>query len=200
MRTFNECSETPTSFHFKIVRALSMMVSASTAEKEQTRRWRRHCSSPSGICGKGMRRATDDDPLVRAAEKAHKLTSALRFKRWEAYEFHDRHESYVTVGSFDEMDRLSDGRLLPSTRDAKIVVQTFGAMAPQNVFNRPAVEDLAKEAQVKRQFEALQTQFVAGKAADGFHPKRFVGVPFDIHPAPIEVPQKGTVSTAYVRR
>ncbi len=39
--------------------------------------------------------------LAQAAEKAHELTEALRMKGWEAYEFHDRNSSMVTVGHFD---------------------------------------------------------------------------------------------------
>lgn len=39
--------------------------------------------------------------LEDAALKANRLAKALRAKGVEAYEFHDRHESYVTVGSFD---------------------------------------------------------------------------------------------------
>ena len=39
--------------------------------------------------------------LAQAAEKAHELTEALRMKGWEAYEFHDRNSSIVTVGHFD---------------------------------------------------------------------------------------------------
>lgn len=39
--------------------------------------------------------------LAEAAEKATKLCRALRKRGIEAYEFHDRHESYVCVGSFD---------------------------------------------------------------------------------------------------
>jgi hypothetical protein len=34
--------------------------------------------------------------------------------------------------------------------------------------------------------------------ADGFYPKRFVGIPFDIVPEAVEAP-KPTVSSAYVR-
>ena len=49
--------------------------------------------------------------LEEAAIKAHKVTMKLRELGHEAYEFHDRHESYVTVGSFDWVgeDRL-DGK------------------------------------------------------------------------------------------
>lgn len=42
-----------------------------------------------------------DSKLAEAAEKASQLTAALRKRDVEAYEFHDRHESYVCVGSFD---------------------------------------------------------------------------------------------------
>ena len=39
--------------------------------------------------------------LAEAADKASRLCGALRKRGIEAYEFHDRHESYVCVGSFD---------------------------------------------------------------------------------------------------
>lgn len=39
--------------------------------------------------------------LTEAADKAARLCKALRKRGIEAYEFHDRHESYVCVGSFD---------------------------------------------------------------------------------------------------
>jgi hypothetical protein len=42
----------------------------------------------------------DESRLHEAADKAHRLTEALRMKGYEAYEFHDRHSSIVTVGSF----------------------------------------------------------------------------------------------------
>jgi len=39
-------------------------------------------------------------------------TNALREKGWEAYEFHDRYESYVAIGSFDQGETLADGRVV----------------------------------------------------------------------------------------
>lgn len=45
--------------------------------------------------------AVTDSALVDAYYKANVLCRALRKKGVEAYEFHDRHESYVCVGSFD---------------------------------------------------------------------------------------------------
>lgn len=43
--------------------------------------------------------------LAEAAMKAHLLTKELRKLKVDAYEFHDRHESYVCVGSFDWVSR-----------------------------------------------------------------------------------------------
>ncbi len=50
--------------------------------------------------------------LVDAADKAHNLTLALRAKGVEAYEFHDRYQSIVTVGNFSSVGkRLPDGKI-----------------------------------------------------------------------------------------
>jgi len=41
--------------------------------------------------------------LVQAAEKAHRLTEALRRQGWQAWEFHDRESSMVCVGSLSQL-------------------------------------------------------------------------------------------------
>jgi hypothetical protein len=48
-------------------------------------------------------KGNDESPLVEAAKKAHLLTEALRAKGVEAYEFHDRYTSIVTIGSFNSV-------------------------------------------------------------------------------------------------
>lgn len=147
-----------------------------------------------------------DEPLVVAAENAHKLTVALRSLGWEAYEFHDRHESYVTVGSFDEMQQLADGRLAPATREAQIMISTFGAATPNAGFERPDYQSLGMDADKIRKVEQEQAQIMqtfsshlSGEISDGFHPKRCVGLPFDIQPTPIAAP-KESIGSAYARR
>lgn len=50
---------------------------------------------------KKSRKARTDSKLMEAAKKATVLTAFLRNQNIEAYEFHDRHESYVCVGSYD---------------------------------------------------------------------------------------------------
>jgi hypothetical protein len=44
------------------------------------------------------------DALDAAADQANRLTAALRAKGAEAYQFHDRYASYVTIGSFDDVE------------------------------------------------------------------------------------------------
>jgi hypothetical protein len=144
------------------------------------------------------RKAKEDDPLVVAGEKAHFLTVALRSRGWEAYEMHDRHESYVTVGSFDSGGKLPDGRVVLDDRNAQIIINTFGAASPGNVFNRPSAQDTMREEQTKQQFKQMFSNGF-GQIAEGFHPKRFAGIPFDIHPLAVEVPRE-SISAAYAHR
>ncbi len=153
-------------------------------------------SARDGISDTQTRKAKKDDPLVVAVKNAHLLALALREKGWEAYEFHDRRESYVAVGSFDEGQQSSAGKLVLSNRDAQTIIDTFGAKTPNNFFNRPAQQDLQLEQLKKRQFQTLLGN--QGKVANGFYPKKFVGLPFDIYPEPIHVP-KHSISSAYVR-
>ncbi|HBO43678.1 MAG TPA: hypothetical protein DD670_07055 [Planctomycetaceae bacterium] len=57
-------------------------------------------------------KALTDSQLHEAAEKANRLTEILRRKGWEAYEFHDRHSSIVTVGGFDYVGTpRADGKI-----------------------------------------------------------------------------------------
>ncbi len=149
------------------------------------------------MANRQTRKATDDDPLVVAARNTHLLTVALREKGWEAYEFHGRHESYVTVGSFEEGRQLPSGKIAIPDREAQIIINTFGAASPNNVFNKPTRQDILLEESRKEQFHRMLSNG-QGQVAQGFHPKRFVGMPFDINPEAVEVP-KQTISSAYVR-
>ncbi len=99
--------------------------------------------------------------LATAAEKAHELTEALRVKGWEAYEFHDRNYSQVTVGHFDEV----------------------GTPSPDGiVVNNP---------QVNRIIEVFRAKTVGVPGAPGaIEPKSLVGIFFDALPIPVEVPKR----------
>ncbi len=71
------------------------------------------------------RKAITDSKLVNAAKKATVLTAALRQQGIEAYEFHDRHESYVCVGGYQwivEEDSKGNKRNNP---EAVAVIKKF---------------------------------------------------------------------------
>jgi hypothetical protein len=100
--------------------------------------------------------------LDQAAQRAHELTRALRQpeKGYEAYEFHDRNASIVTIGSFDSVGTLRPDGKLDMNPAILRVIQVFG---PDPLTGKP-------------------------KSLDS------LGIPFDLQPAPVMVPQHSVVS------
>ena len=104
--------------------------------------------------------------LADAADKAHRLTMALREKEYEAYEFHDRYSSIVTVGSFKTPGSArNDGKTEINPAIHRIMT-TFGA----------------------------ETTVTPGSAPQVGKPKKFIGIPFDLQPIPVEVPRRSLSS------
>lgn len=160
----------------------------------------------------GRKKQDDHNPLVEAAENAHLLAKELRDHGWEAYEFHDRMESIVTIGSFAEVSqRQADGRQVVIPQVQKIV-QTFdaGYDTPadpisgigNDMATRQRVEQ--QEQQVGMQLTGKQAQIVAGlnpkhvKIMHGHGESRKLDriIPMDVHPQVIEVPKR-SLSSAY---
>lgn len=110
------------------------------------------------------------DKLAAGAEKAHVLTHALRQMGYEAYEFHDRHESIVTVGSFES---VGDPR-----PDGKTEIN-------------PAVHELLEK------FKAKPAKNLPG-IAGAIRPEKLKGISFDVQPIPIAVPQR-SIGSDYAR-
>lgn len=111
--------------------------------------------------------------LAEAAEKAHKVTVELRHKGYEAYEFHDRDKSIVTVGSFDNVGVMRpDGQFVIDPVVQKII-HTFG-------------DEEALQAHTGVKAKSI--------AIEGFS----VRVPFDVTPKPVEVPRR-SISADYQR-
>jgi hypothetical protein len=154
------------------------------------------------------RRKADQHPLVEAAENAHNLCTEMRRQGWDAYEFHDRTESYVSVGSFETVTS-ADGQPTPEVAQ---ILQTFGARfdgSPTPLEKRrSATADRAKVERVTQTFNQLFSSEV-GQVAQGMNPKYAQvsfeddqaprPIPFDIHPHVIEAP-KVTVSGMFARR
>lgn len=114
--------------------------------------------------------------LEKAGENAEKLAMALRQKGYDAYVFHERTASIVTVGSFESTGSpRSDGKI---EIDPQIhaILRTFRASARTGSDALPDREG------------ALTTHRV----------KTLVGIPFDLQPHIVQVPKR-SISTAYFR-
>lgn len=76
-----------------------------------------------------------ESKLVEAAKKAHILTVEFRKLGVEAYEFHDRCESYVCIGSFDWVAREENGTRVQNPEVAETIKKYRGK--PQTMPNLP---------------------------------------------------------------
>ena len=108
--------------------------------------------------------------LEEAGEKAHTLTLALREQGVEAFEFHDRHESMVTIGSFDSIGE--------PRADGKTEIN-------------PSIHRLMEMYGAKR-------QSLPGQPAVGLMPRTLKSIPFDVQPMPVQVP-KASLGAKYAR-
>jgi hypothetical protein len=107
--------------------------------------------------------------LEKAANKAHKLVVGLRAKGYEAYEFHDRNSSIVTVGSFYRP---------PAARvDGTSVYE-------------PQVQQLIQRFGAKRKMPSAVAGVNHPGVVPGVQPESLLGVPFDMHPTLIQVPKR----------
>lgn len=114
--------------------------------------------------------------LEKGAIKAHRLTIALRAKGYEAYQFHDRKQSIVTVGSFSQAEQVNEEGRVAYTPEVQELLQRFSAK------RQGTSSDI--------QHPGLQT---------GILPETLLGIPFDIKPVLISVPQR-SVSSDFAQR
>ena len=111
------------------------------------------------------------DTLVKAAENAHRLVTALRKQNIEAYEFHDRNESIVTVGSFDRVGvRQLDGKFQFDPMVYKIM----------SIYKAQRVP-------------------ITNSSQASFRPRALDGIPFDIQPRPAFVPKR-SIGSSFLSR
>jgi hypothetical protein len=155
--------------------------------------------------GKGWRK-DKDNPLIEAAENAHLLAEELRANDWDAYEFHDRTESIVTIGSFDQAaQRLADGQVTPTPQVAQII-QTFGAAynTPADPLTGDDVRSQRRATELKQQFNQMLTNN-HGQVTASLNPKHVKimrrnkierVIPIDVYPHVIEVP-RASISSSY---
>lgn len=113
--------------------------------------------------------------LAEAALKAHEMTMALRAKGYEAYEFHDRYMSIVTVGSFDSVGTPRADGQTEINPEIHRIMETFGSQNLNNTADANSVHA-----------RSLKT-------------KSFKQLPYDIQPLPVQVP-KPAASSLYNTR
>lgn len=122
------------------------------------------------------------DKLAVAADKANRLTTALRKQGIEAYEFHDRTESIVTIGNFD-----SEGT---TPKPGALDVNGRPLPAGTVVINPDMMKIIEK-------YRAQQAQ-IPGVRVVGMQPRMLNGIPFDVQPAPMPVPRR-SLAADYAR-
>lgn len=87
-----------------------------------------------GWGGSGSHDNIDDQKLSQlevAAERAALTAKALRIAGYEAYQFHDRTKSIVTVGSFNELGRDDKSNRFAYDPAIQKIVARFGATSQQ---------------------------------------------------------------------
>jgi hypothetical protein len=150
-----------------------------------------------------------NDPLADAAEDAHLLTEELRAHGYDAYEFHDRTESIVTIGAFNDIAQRAANGQLAATPQVQKIVETFGA-----AYDTPAdpLSTIGNDAKTQRRVEEVKQRFNEaltsqqnGQITPGMFPKHVKIVrsgrvdriiPLDIYPHTIDVPRR-SISSAY---
>jgi hypothetical protein len=117
--------------------------------------------------------------LEEAAENAHTLTESLRRQGYEAYEFHDRGQSIVTVGSFDLASVPGPNGQLVANPQIQETLRTFGVQVG-SVPGNPLMEVPTSEVARRKQLFPRSWKLL------------------DMQPSVIDVP-KAPVSAAYLR-
>ena len=105
--------------------------------------------------------------LDRMALEAKKMVVQLREQGVEAYQFHDRQRSLVTIGSFDSLGRQLPNGQFEYDSGIRSVMKEYSAL---NVDPRLAQQ--------------------VPRGSKGVASKNVGMVPFDVEPTPIAVPQK----------
>jgi hypothetical protein len=116
--------------------------------------------------------------LMEAAEKAHKVCEKLRSQGYEAYEFHDRQSSIVTIGSFDSVGTPREDGKTEINPNVHKIMQAFAAM------------------EVPITPEQLAQGIRPGLSRA---PRTVDGIGIDLQPMPVVVPKR-SFSSSFLRR
>jgi len=122
--------------------------------------------------------------LTEALNKANVLTKTLRKNGVEAYEFHDRQESYVCVGSFEWLTRTdSNGQKIQNPAVRETILEYRGS-------SRHAGNQAVALSQSGKKDRTVN-QIYMPKILPSLKKHK---IAFDVQPLPVVVPQTPTVA------
>ena len=146
--------------------------------------------------GRSTTAMSDQDKISQldiAAERATLTVRALRLAGYEAYQFHDRTQSYVTVGSFDELGSLDKQNRLVFSEGIKAIVERFGAtkQVTKTMYGYTQTPRLLLDLVNENMLPEL-TAAKDGKTRGEWLAK--YSVAFDLTPSPMSVPRTSSSS------
>ncbi|MFM8260907.1 MAG: hypothetical protein ACKN9S_01380 [Pirellula sp.] len=130
--------------------------------------------------------------LEQAAERAYIAMKALRVAGYEAYQYHDREQSIVTVGGFDQLGTTDANNRFVYSADIRAVIERFssdGQVADTSRFDLnlgKAVQprlllDLVDQRKIPELYQGSRQEQLA------YYSKLSMG--FDIKPTPMAIPR-----------
>jgi hypothetical protein len=130
--------------------------------------------------------------LEQAAERAYIAMKALRVAGYEAYQYHDREQSIVTVGGFDQLGATDASNRFVYSADIRAVIERFssdGKVADTSKFDLnlgKAVQprlllDLVDQRKIPELYQGSRQEQLA------YYSKLSIG--FDIKPTPMAIPR-----------
>lgn len=138
-----------------------------------------------------------DDPnkptaLEYAAEQAYLATKALRQVGIEAYQFHDRNQSFVTVGSFDELGTTDAENRFVYSPQIQAVVTKFAPSAKVRDTSEFGL-NFGPAMQPKLLFDIVPQKAIPelsqGTRKEQLDYFKKLSVGFDVRPTPMAVPR-----------
>jgi hypothetical protein len=144
----------------------------------------------SSSAGEG--RAAESTALEQAAERAYIAMKALREAGYEAYQFHDREQSIVTVGGFDQLGTTDANNRFVYSEGIRAVIERFssdGQLADTSKYDLnlgKAVQprlllDLVDQRKIPELYKGSRQEQLA------YYSKLSVG--FDLKPTPMAIPR-----------
>jgi hypothetical protein len=122
--------------------------------------------------------------LAAAAQKAHDLTIFLRAQKYEAYQYHDRYASIVTIGNFKSPGTTSPNGQLELDPQIQKIIDDFRAQAPDAELQRHVQSNLSALNSVGLASHTVPLVPRTFKVLDG------EVIPCDIQPQLVRVPKR----------